>query len=141
MPPFVPNGVYKIRNVEFSHEVAGLVGGVSIGTLVGFIDPPGNPSTLWRIKNVGGGGDEITIESVSSPGSFASAVQYPDELIAGSGDQTVWTVVKEDRGYYLQSPNGELVWQLTRNGKCAPIVLIPFTAQDNTKWTFDRVKH
>ncbi|KAG6377940.1 hypothetical protein JVT61DRAFT_14733 [Boletus reticuloceps] len=140
MSPFVPNGVYKIRNVEFSGDVAGLVGGVSIGTLVGFIDRrPSNPNTLWRIVNVGGGGNEITIESVSAPGSFASADQYPDALVAGSGDQTVWTVVKEDRGYYLQSPNAQLVWQLTRDGKCAPIVLIPFTAQDNTKWTFDRV--
>ncbi|KAF8428476.1 hypothetical protein L210DRAFT_3652374 [Boletus edulis BED1] len=140
MPPFVPNGLYKIRNVEFSRDVAGFTEGArGPGPILGFIDRPGKINTLWRIKNVGGGGNEIIIESISAPGNFASAAQFANARLFGTPDQTVWTVVKEDSGFYLQSPNAEFVWQLTRDGDLAQIVLIPFTGQDNTKWTFDRV--
>ncbi|KAF8126311.1 hypothetical protein EV363DRAFT_585319 [Boletus edulis] len=56
MPPFVPNGVYKIRNVEFSRNVAGLIQGATGGPILGFTDRPGNPNAWWRIRNVGSGG-------------------------------------------------------------------------------------
>jgi len=142
MAPFIPDSIYKIRNVEFSREVAGLVQGVTEGPVLGFVDRPGNINTWWRIRNVGGGGNEITIESVSASGSFASAVQSPGAELLGSPDPTVWTVVKleVDRGYYLQSPDAQFVWQLTRDGDYAPIVLIEFTGQSNTEWTFEQIE-
>ncbi|KAF8428479.1 hypothetical protein L210DRAFT_3652378 [Boletus edulis BED1] len=139
MPPFVPNGVYTIRNVEFSHNVAGLIQGTMGGPILGFIDRPGNPSAWWRIRNVGSGGNEIIIENVFARGNFAGGDQFPGAQLSSSPDPKVWTIVQQDRGYHLQSPNAEFVWQLTRDGDFAQIVLIPFTAQDNTKWTFDPV--
>ncbi|KAF8439769.1 hypothetical protein L210DRAFT_3504220 [Boletus edulis BED1] len=138
MAPFVPDGVYKIRNVEFSRSVAGMIGRTMMGPILGFTDSQG-PNGLWRIKNVGGGGNEIIIESMFPPGTFASADQFPGGRLIASPNLTVWTVVKQDRGYYLQSPNAEFVWQLTRDGDGAPIVLVPFTGEYNTQWTFDRV--
>jgi len=129
----------KRRNVEFSREVAGLIQGINGGPILGFVDRPGNNNTLWMIKNVGGGGNEIIIESVYARRTFAGAEQFPGAALSGSSEQTVWTVVKEDRGYYLQSPNARLVWQLTRDRDYAPIVLDEFTGQYNTQWTFDQV--
>ncbi|KAF8126359.1 hypothetical protein EV363DRAFT_1526774 [Boletus edulis] len=140
MAPFIPDGVYKIRNVEFSRSVAGLMGRTMMGPILGFTDRPDNTNTLWRINNVGDGGNEIIIGSMFPPRTFANADQFPGGRLFASPDQTVWTVVKQDRGYYLQSPNAEFVWQLTRDGDGALIVLIPFTAQSNTQWTFERVE-
>ncbi|KAF8439761.1 hypothetical protein L210DRAFT_3645758 [Boletus edulis BED1] len=136
MASFIPDGVYRIRNVQFSHSVAG-VRGPTIGPIVGFTESQG-PNGLWRIQNVGDGGNEIIIESMFPPGIFASADQFSGGQLIASPNRTVWTVVKQDRGYYLQSPNAELVWMLTRDGDGAPIVLVPFTGQYNTQWTFDR---
>ncbi|KAG6377881.1 hypothetical protein JVT61DRAFT_14667 [Boletus reticuloceps] len=141
MAPFIPDGVYRIRNAEFTRNVAGLLEGGRGGPILGFIDRPGSPNALWRIKNVGDGGNEIIIGSVFPPGTFASAEQFPNAPLFGSPGQTVWTIVKVDRGYYLQSPNAEFVWQLTRDGDFAPIVLFPFTGQYNTQWTFERVEY
>ncbi|KAF8439707.1 hypothetical protein L210DRAFT_3630665 [Boletus edulis BED1] len=124
MPPFVSNDVVGLNDR---------------GLIQGFADRLGIPNPLWRIRNVGGGGNEMIIENVFAPGNFASAEQLPNAELFGSPDQWVWTLVRQDRGYYLQSPNARLVWQLTRDGDDAPIVLIPFTGQDDTQWTFDRI--
>ncbi|KAF8126362.1 hypothetical protein EV363DRAFT_1298733 [Boletus edulis] len=141
MAPFIPDGVYKIRNVEFSHSVAGLKGRIIMGPILGFADDrPGNTNTLWRIDNVGDGGNEIIIGSVFPPSTFVDADQFLGGELFASPDQTVWTVVKQDRGYYLQSPNAEVVWQLTSDRNGAPIRLFPFTGQYNTQWTFERAE-
>ncbi|KAG6377936.1 hypothetical protein JVT61DRAFT_14728 [Boletus reticuloceps] len=110
----VPNGVYEIRNVEYSRVVADLINGVQGGPIMGYIDRPTNvndkvcavlcrgPYSLvlqWEITNVGGGGNEIIIESVSTPGNFASAEQFPGAELVGTGDNTVWTVVMVDVGF------------------------------------------
>ncbi|KAG6377937.1 hypothetical protein JVT61DRAFT_14729 [Boletus reticuloceps] len=130
MPPFVPDGVYKIRNVQYSRVVVDLINGVRGGPIMGYID---RPSQCQRQD----GGNEITIESVSTPGNFASARQGTE--LVGSDNITVWTVVKVDVGYYLQSPGAQYVWQLASDGDYAPMELSPFTGQDNTKWTFELV--
>ncbi|KAF8439715.1 hypothetical protein L210DRAFT_3630670 [Boletus edulis BED1] len=137
MPPFVPDGVYKIHNVQYSSLVVDLINGVKGGPIMGYIDRPSNVNDKWCIKNVGDGGNEITIESVSTPGNFASAREGTQ--LVGSDDTTVWTVVKVDVGYYLQSSGAQYVWKLTRDGDYAPMELSPFTAEDDTKWTFERI--
>ncbi|KAF8428484.1 hypothetical protein L210DRAFT_3645726 [Boletus edulis BED1] len=137
MAPFIPNGVYKIRNVAFPSIVASMVSGVQ-QPIMGLNDNPTIGSDKWRIINIGGGGNEVYIQNADT-GTYASAQQFPDAQLFGSYDSLIWTVVKEDRGYYLQSPNAKYVWWLTEDRVFAPIKLSDFTAKDDTKWTFDRI--
>ncbi|KAF8126303.1 hypothetical protein EV363DRAFT_1453028 [Boletus edulis] len=136
MAPFIPDGVYVIRNVG-SGDVVCLKNGAPGGPIVGCQDGPGYPCerwNLWRIKNIGGGGNQVTIESVCVPGSFANADESQDAPLFGAPARTIWTIVKVDRGYYLQSPDADFVWQADVEGE--PIVLVHHTAEDNTRWVF-----
>ncbi|KAF8126300.1 hypothetical protein EV363DRAFT_1453026 [Boletus edulis] len=139
MAPFIPNGVYVIRNVA-SDDVVCLKDGIPGGLIVGRQDGPGYPCerlNLWRINNIGGGGNQVTIESVCIPGIFANADESEDAPLFGTPARTIWTIVKVDRGYYLQSPDADFVWQFDAEG--APILLVHHTGEDNTRWVFVKV--
>ncbi|KAF8439716.1 hypothetical protein L210DRAFT_3645725 [Boletus edulis BED1] len=135
MAPFIPDGVYVILNFA-SNVIVCLKNGVPGGPIVGCRDSSGT-CQQWKIKNIGGGGNQITIESVCAPGSFVNADQLQGSPLFGAPEQTIWTVVKVDRGYYLQSPDAGFVWQFDSEG--APIVLVHHTAMDNTRWVFEIV--
>ncbi|KAF8428485.1 hypothetical protein L210DRAFT_947871 [Boletus edulis BED1] len=97
MAPFIPDGVYVILNFA-SNVIVCLKNGVPGGPIVGCRDSSGT-CQQWKIKNIGGGGNQITIESVCAPGSFVNADQLQGSPLFGAPEQTIWTVVKVDRGY------------------------------------------
>ncbi|KAG6377938.1 hypothetical protein JVT61DRAFT_14730 [Boletus reticuloceps] len=137
MAPFIPDGTYVIRSVA-SKDVVCLKNGVPGGPIVGCRDSPGYRCQQWKFKNIGEGGNEVIIESVCAPESFVNAGQFEGSPLFGAPAQTIWTIVKVDRGYYLQSPDADFVWQFDAEG--APIVLVRHTAKDNTRWLFDNVQ-
>ncbi|KAG6377939.1 hypothetical protein JVT61DRAFT_14732 [Boletus reticuloceps] len=159
MARFIPDGVYVIRNVG-SNDVVCLENGIPGAPIVGRMDGPGYPCerlNLWRIKNIGEGGNQVTIESMCILGSFANANEFQDAPLFSAPARTIWTIVKVDRGYYLQSPDADFVWQFNGEGKpvliyfatsacmdishilSSQIVLVRHTAEDNTRWVFVKV--
>ncbi|KAF8548795.1 hypothetical protein OG21DRAFT_1500809 [Imleria badia] len=136
--PLIPNGVYKIRNSQFSTHVADLSDGNPLGKIVAWEDVETSSWDKWRVQNHGAGGNQVTIENVLVPGSFAY-VQQKDAgaPLVGSRSPTLWTVVKLDQGkFYIQTEDGQLVWELPKGIDCEEIVLHHHTGQAKQKWTF-----
>ncbi|KAG6377943.1 hypothetical protein JVT61DRAFT_14736 [Boletus reticuloceps] len=135
----IENGIYRIRNGEFPRFVADLVNGVPHGPISAHTEESDNVNDQWRVINVGDGGNQIMLENMAAPGSFALSAQFPDNNLFGSHVQMEWTVVKADYGYYLQTPNGQCVWELPEGADYVQIMVALHTAKNNTKWTFDKV--
>ncbi|KAI9570805.1 hypothetical protein HD554DRAFT_2169944 [Boletus coccyginus] len=138
--PVVPDGTYKIFNVQFSTQVADLVTG-GPGPIDGITDQNAH-NDKWKVKNTYQGTDsnEITIESVKSPGTYAYADQAQGAPVFGSSNAIKWTVVRneaEPGKYRIQSPNSVYIWQLPAENTNIVVIQYPPTPEANkTKWTF-----
>ncbi|KAF8554075.1 hypothetical protein OG21DRAFT_1509400 [Imleria badia] len=133
--PLIPNGVYKIWGGPY-------VANLSNGTPSGNIVAGENVETSWikwRIQNRGDGGNQVTIENILLPGIFAYVEQENTGApLVGSPRPTLWTLVKLDEGtFYIQTEDGQNVWELPRIVHGQPIVLHPHSGQVNQKWRFD----
>ncbi|KAF8556555.1 hypothetical protein OG21DRAFT_1506498 [Imleria badia] len=141
MAPLIPDGVYKIRNGEFHLYLADLINGNPLGAISGYKEVEDGLYNRWKLQNRGGGGNQITIQNDAVHGSFANVRKEDSGApLVGSKDHAVWTVVKVDEGmFYLQSEDGQYVWELPKGADYEPIVLRPHTAKENQKWTFEIV--
>ncbi|KAI9570803.1 hypothetical protein HD554DRAFT_2081328 [Boletus coccyginus] len=145
--PVVPDGVYKIFNVQYPTQVADLVNG-GPGPIDGRTDRDAY-NDKWKVKNTYQGVDsnEITIESVTSPGTYAYTDQAQVRALGGGGPligsslpATKWTVVKnsaEPGKYRIQSPNSVYIWQLpVENTHIILSQYLPGLETNKAKWTF-----
>ena len=90
--PLIPNGIYQIQNDQYSGNLVTYLAPQPGGPILGYtqISPPDvkqevravicrglySPVQQWLITNEGDGGNQVTIESVSTPGSFATAAGF-----------------------------------------------------------------
>ncbi|KAI9455883.1 hypothetical protein HD554DRAFT_2178305 [Boletus coccyginus] len=137
--PTIENGIYKIQNVKFSNYVADFTDGPP-GPIYVWEKHPDNRNDRWCIRNVGDS-NQVTIESVSYSGNYAT-VQSGSSLV-GNKQPTVWSLVQlgptNTGPFYIQTPNGQLVWQLPKGANRQEIFLEAHSGQDDEKWTFDKV--
>ncbi|KAI9567955.1 hypothetical protein HD554DRAFT_2039333 [Boletus coccyginus] len=151
----IPDGVWKIRSVAFPGYIADLIDGIPGGPICAYTDSSSNTNDKWKITNHGDGGNQVTIESYSVGGNFATVVPpfYPGSSLVAFQPSTLWTVVNVGGGkYYFQSPDGQYVWQLPRgedrekvlnfsipgrtdtfHTRSSQIILVPHTGQPNTE--------
>ncbi|KAI9569207.1 hypothetical protein HD554DRAFT_2038378 [Boletus coccyginus] len=121
----IPNGIYQIQNGQYPDSLATYLAPEPGAPILGYprFSPP-EQKQEWKVTNQGDGGNQVTIESVSAPGSFATVAGFFDGAPLFAKAPTVWTVVKVDGGkYYLQSPDGKFVWQLPGGAPYTEVLL------------------
>ncbi|KAI9457511.1 hypothetical protein HD554DRAFT_2177667 [Boletus coccyginus] len=125
----MPDGIYKIRNIQCSEYVE-LDGDNPLGPICVRKDGSGSGNE-WIIKKVGSSGS--TLQNVRTR-TYAYADQVPGAPLHGSETPMVWHWNSSDN---IQSPDSSFIWELPSCDGC--IIVVPPSAKGNIVWLFERV--